>query len=291
MANIELIKSLRERTGAGIMDCKNALAACNDDLDKATDWLREKGIAKAAKKADRIAAEGLALVYVCPKCGNASVVEVNCETDFVAKADPFKELVNNCAKVVLEKQPSTIEEAKDLTKELFTEATVKLGEKLDFRRFDIIKKEVETNGVGSYIHMGGTHAVLVLLEKDDPELAQGIAMHIAANGPKYILESDVSKEWIENETKIQREAAKNDPKLQGKPEQALVRIIEGKVHKQYAELTLVDQQYLLDGEKTVGQVLTEKGNKVLKFVHYTVGEGLEKRHDDFAEEVKKQANI
>ncbi|MFA6667219.1 MAG: translation elongation factor Ts [Bacilli bacterium] len=290
MANIELIKALRERTGAGILDCKNALTACGDNLDKATDWLREKGIAKAAKKADRIAAEGLAAVYICPKCGNASIVEINCETDFVAKADPFKELVKACAQIVLEKRPADVAAAKELTKELFTNATVKLGEKLDFRRFSILEKAKPDNGIGSYIHMGGTHAVLVLLEKDDPELAQGIAMHIAANAPKYILESDVSKEYIESETKIQREVAKNDPKLQNKPEQALARIIEGKVHKGYAEVTLADQEYLLDNEKTVGQLLTEKGNKVLKFVHYTVGEGIEKRVDDFAAEVKKQAN-
>ncbi len=291
MANIELIKALRERTGAGIMDCKNALTACNDDLDRATDWLREKGIAKAAKKADRIAAEGLSTVAVCQKCGKGAIVEINCETDFVAKSDPFKELVKKCAEVVLEKQPKSLDEVKELTKELFTEATLKLGEKLDFRRFDVLSKVAPTNGLSSYIHMGGTHSVLVLLEKEDEELGQGIAMHICANAPKYIVESDVSKEWIENETKIQREAAKNDPKLQNKPEQALERIIQGKVHKQYAEITLVDQQYLLDGDKTVGQVLQEKGNKVLKFVHYTVGEGLEKRHDDFAEEVKKQANL
>lgn len=291
MANIELIKALRERTGAGIMDCKNALTSCNDDLDKATDWLREKGIAKAAKKADRIAAEGLSDVEVCPKCGKAAVVEINCETDFVAKSDPFKDLVKKCAEIVLEKKPNDITEAKKITEELFTEATLKLGEKLDFRRFDIVSKVEPSNGISSYIHMGGTHSVVVVLEKEDEELGQGIAMHICANSPKYIVESDVSKEWIENETKIQREAAKNDPKLQNKPEQALARIIEGKVHKQYAEITLEDQQYLLDGDKTVGQVLKEKGNKVLKFVHYTVGEGLEKRHDDFAEEVKKQANL
>ena len=130
MANIELIKALRERTGAGIMDCKNALTACNDDLDRATDWLREKGIAKAAKKADRIAAEGLSTVAVCQKCGKGAIVEINCETDFVAKSDPFKELVKKCAEVVLEKQPKSLDEVKELTKELFTEATLKLGEDL-----------------------------------------------------------------------------------------------------------------------------------------------------------------
>lgn len=291
MANIELIKALRERSGAGIMDCKNALAACNDDLDRATDWLREKGIAKAAKKANRIAAEGLAGVYVCEKCGNASIVEINCETDFVAKADPFKELVGECGRLVLSNDCKTIEDAIALTEKLFAEATIKMGEKLSFRRFDLIKKQDPSNGIGTYIHMGGTHGVVVLLEKDDPELAKSIAMHIAANNPKYITESDVPQSFIESETRVQYEAAKNDPKLQGKPEQALAKIIEGKVHKQYAEVTLVDQEYLMDGSMTVGQALEQAHNKVLNFIHYTVGEGIEKRVDDFVSEVMKQANV
>ena len=288
MANVELIKQLRDRTGAGIMDCKNALVACNDDLDRASDWLREKGISKAAKKADRIAAEGLAGYFYCDKCGKVSVVEVNCETDFVAKSDPFKELVNGCAEAVLKDGLKTIEEAKEATKQLFTDATVKLGEKLDFRRFDVIEKQNPTNGVGTYIHMGGTHAVAVLLEKDDPELAKGLAMHIAANNPKYVTESEISKDVLDKETAIQIEVSKNDPKLANKPAEALTKIIAGKVHKVFAEVTLSEQQYLLDMSKTVNQVLTEKGNKVLKFVHYTVGEGLEKRVDNFAEEVMSQ---
>jgi len=289
MANIENIKILRERTGAGIMDCKNALIACEDNIDKAADWLREKGIAKAAKKADRIAAEGLAIVHVCEKCGRASIVEVNCETDFVSKSDPFKALVEECSKLVLKNDCKTIDEAKALTKELFTESTLKIGEKLDFRRFEIVEKKDPSNGIGSYIHMGGTHAVLVLLEKDDAELLKGLAMHIAANAPKYITEKEVPQVLKDNEAKIQLEAAKNDPKLQGKPEQALARIIEGKVHKTFGEVTLLDQEYLLDPSKTVGQVLSEKGNSVLRFVHYTVGEGIEKRVDDFVSEVMKQA--
>ncbi|MGP1414231.1 MAG: translation elongation factor Ts [Bacillales bacterium] len=291
MANIELIKALRERTGAGIMDCKNALLENGDDLEKACDWLRQKGIAKAAKKATRIAAEGLALVHVCEKCGRASIVEVNCETDFVAKGDAFKEITEECAKIVLKDKLTSIEEAKERTQELFTNATVKIGEKLDFRRFDILAKENEGNGIGSYIHMGGTHAVLVLLEKDDAELAKGLAMHIAASNPKFILDEDVPAELKEHEAKIHREAAKDDPKLQNKPEQALAKIIEGKVHKHFAEVTLYDQQFLLDPSKTVATACAEKGNKVLKFIHYTVGEGIEKRVDDFAAEVMKQANL
>jgi len=289
MANIELIKALRERSGAGIMDCKNALNACNDDLDKATDWLREKGIAKAAKKVNRIAAEGLAGVKVCDECGKAAIVEINCETDFVAKADPFKALVAECAGYVLKNNCGSIEDAIAGTEKLFAEATIKMGEKLSFRRFDIVAKQDPSNGIGSYIHMGGTHGVVVLLEKDDAELAQGLAMHIAANNPKYVTENDVPQSFIDSETKVQMEAAKNDPKLQGKPEEALAKIVAGKVHKQYAEVTLADQEYLLDGTQTVAQVLEAKHNKVLSFIHYTVGEGIEKRVDDFAAEVMKQA--
>lgn len=291
MANIELIKVLRERTGAGMMDCKAALDANNDDVEKAVDWLREKGIAKAAKKASRIAAEGLASVYVCEKCGRASIVEVNCETDFVAKADPFKELTDECAKQVLMQSTKTIDDAKNATAQLFTDATVKLGEKLDFRRFDILEKQNDTNAFYSYLHMGGKHAVVLLLEKEDAELGKALSMHICANTPSYINEEDIPASFIENETKIQNEAAKNDPKLQGKPEAALANIIKGKVHKTCSEITLADQDYLLDPTKTVGQVLKEKGNKVLRFIRYTVGEGLEKRVDDFASEVMKQANM
>src|SRR5574344_29009 len=157
MANIELIKVLRERTGAGIMDCKKALEANNDNVDNACDWLREKGIAKAAKKADRIAAEGLAGVHVCEKCGRASIVEVNCETDFVAKSEPFKALVDECSELVLKNSCKDIDAAKALTKELFTESTLKIGEKLDFRRFEIVEKKAATNGIGSYIHRSEEH--------------------------------------------------------------------------------------------------------------------------------------
>ena len=141
--NVELIKILRDRTGAGIMDCKNALAACENDVDKACDWLREKGIAKQAKKADRIAAEGLVLVHTCEKCGKASIVEVNCETDFVSKADPFRDLVNACAETVLKENCKTVEEAVEKTAPLFTDATVKLGEKLSFRRFEIVEPSAD----------------------------------------------------------------------------------------------------------------------------------------------------
>lgn len=285
MANIELIKVLRERTGAGMMDCKHALDECHDDVDKACDWLREKGIAKVAKKADRIAAEGLTFVKVCDKCHKAVVLEVNCETDFVAKADPFRALVEECAHIILHEDLKTLEEVKEKIDPLFTDATLKLGEKLSFRRFEVIHGE----NLGAYMHMGGKISVLVSLSESNPELAKGLAMHIAANNPKYIAEENIPADIIEAETKIQMESAKNDPKLANKPEAALKMIIKGKVHKVMSEVTLFEQPYLLNPEKTVKEVLASEHNQVVTFLRYQVGEGLEKRVDNFAEEVMAQA--
>ena len=284
---IELIKQLRDRTGAGLMDCKGALLANDGDLDKATDWLREKGLAKAAKKADRIAAEGLALAVTCPKCGKTVVLEVNCETDFVAKGDAFHKLVEDVAWVILKNEPKDVEEAKSLTTELFTDATVKMGEKFDLRRFTIFQKEDHT--IGSYIHMGGKIAVAVVLDNADDEVAKQIAMHIAANNPQYATMAEVPADVKEHELQVQREAAKNDEKLANKPAQVLDKILEGKINKYFAELTLEAQPFLMDDSKTVGQFLKEKGVQVLKFVRYQVGEGIEKRKDDFASEVMSQA--
>ena len=286
-SNIELIKILRERTGAGMMDCKRALDETNNDVDKATDWLREKGIAKQAKKADRIAAEGSALIEKCC-CGAACVCEVNCETDFVANSDPFKALVSECCKKALSTKPADVAALSEAVKTEFTDAAVKLGEKLTIRRFDIVYTN-EGEGLGTYIHQGGKIAVIVRLEKDNPELAKGLAMQIAANSPKYVLESDIPASVIEAETKIQLEASKNDPKLANKPEAALANIVKGKVHKILSESVLAEQDYLLDPSKKVGDVLKAADNKVLQFVRYQVGEGLEKRHDDFAKEVMAQA--
>ena len=285
-SNIELIKILRERTGAGMMDCKRALDETNNDVDKATDWLREKGIAKQAKKADRIAAEGLALIEKCC-CGAACVCEVNCETDFVANSDPFKALVSECCKKALSTKPADVAALSEAVKTEFTDAAVKLGEKLTIRRFDIVYTN-EGEGLGTYIHQGGKIAVIVRLEKDNPELAKGLAMQIAANSPKYILESDIPASVIEAETKIQLEASKNDPKLANKPEAALANIVKGKVHKILSESVLAEQDYLLDPSKKVGDVLKAADNKVLQFIRYQVGEGLEKRHDDVAKEVMAQ---
>ena len=282
---IELIKELRDRTGAGMMDCKKALEASDSDVEKAIDWLREKGIAKAQAKASRIAAEGLAGVVV--HGDKAIIAEVNCETDFVSKGEKFHKLVDDVMEVTLKSDCKDIESAKEATASLFTDATVSMGEKLDYRRFEIVSKSAEQD-FGAYIHMGGKIATLVLLDKQDAELAKGLAMHIAANAPKYVSEADIPAEVIEHEKAIAFETAKADPKLAGKPEQMLQGIVMGKVKKILSESILLSQAYLLDGEKSVAQVLKEKGINVIKFVRYAVGEGIEKRQDNFAEEVMKE---
>ena len=284
---IELIKELRDRTGAGMMDCKRALEATGSDVDKAIDWLREKGIAKAQAKSSRIAAEGLAGVIV--EGNKAVILEVNCETDFVAKGERFHKLVDDTAKETLANGYASIEEAKTGVAQLFTDATVAMGEKLDYRRFEIVEKAAG-QGFGSYIHMGGKIATLVVLEKEDAELAKGLAMHIAANAPKYVKAEDIPADVIAHERTIALENMKNDPKMAGKPEAMLNGIADGKVKKLLAESVLGAQVYLLDGEKAVAQVLKEKGNNVVKFVRFAVGEGIEKRKDDFAAEVMSQMN-
>ena len=283
MANIALIKVLRERTQAGMMDCKKALEACNDDVDAACDYLREKGIVKAAKKADRIAAEGLTTVKVS---GNkAVIVEVNSETDFVAKSDPFIELVSKVADTLLANTYASFEDAKAAVEPLFIDATVKLGEKLSFRRYEI----VEGDFLDSYIHGHGKISVCVSLKADNPELAHGLAMHIAANAPKYVNTASVPANVIEAERAVQLEACKNDEKLANKPEKVLAGIIQGKVNKVLAEVTLSEQAYLLNPELTVKQALADAHNEIISFTRYQVGEGLEKRVDDFAAEVMAQA--
>ena len=284
---IELIKVLRERTGAGMMDCNAALLANDIDVEKSCEWLREKGIAKAAKKASRIAAEGL--TYVVARGNDAVILEVNSETDFVAKSDDFKKLVCDVAELLLDKKPACINCAKELTAELFTNATVKIGEKLDFRRFEVVTK-TDAQSFGAYIHMGGKISVLALVEGNDDEVAKGLAMHIAANNPTYISKENIPAETVEHEKKIQLEAAKNDPKLMNQPEERLVKIIEGKVNKTFSEVVLLSQEYLLDPSKKVEQLLKEKSLAINSFVRYAVGEGIAKREENFAVEVANQTH-
>lgn len=284
---IELIKVLRDRTGAGMMDCKTALLENDSDVEKAVDWLREKGIAKAAKKASRIAAEGLTHVIVSNN--EAVILEINSETDFVAKSDAFKELVATVANLILEKKPACINCAKELTNSIFTDATVKIGEKLDLRRFEIVTK-TDDQTFGAYMHMGGKISVLTVINGVNAEIAKGLAMHIAANNPLYIASSDISAESIANERKIQIEASKDDPKLQGKPQAVVEKIIDGKVNKFFSESVLLEQVYLLGDNQKVSNVLSNASLSVAKYIRYQVGEGIAKREENFADEVAKQIN-
>ncbi len=270
---IDLIKALRDRTGAGIMDCKKALIAKDGDIEAAIDYLREKGIAKAASKAARVAAEGLAAFRV--KGEKAAIVEVNCETDFVSSSDKFHELVEKVLDVLLEKEPKTVEEAKELTASFFADATVAMGEKFDLRRFEVIHLTAGQS-VGSYSHMNGKIGVLAIFDKDAGEVAKPIAMSIAANNPSYIALEDVPAADRERETNIAKNEVAADPKLAGKPEAMLANIINRKVDKVLSQSCLVLQGYILNPEETVGQVLKEKGLSLVKFVRYQVGEGIAK---------------
>lgn len=287
MANIiELIKVLRDRTGAGMMDCKKALLENDCDVEKSCEWLREKGIAKAAKKSSRIAAEGATGVKIN---GNTAVVlEVNSETDFVAKSDAFKALVVETADILLNEKPACINCAKSATEALYTNATVKIGEKLDLRRFELLEK-TDNQTFGGYIHMGGKISTLLLIDGVvSQEDANGLAMHVAANAPLYISTNDIPVEEVEKETRLQLEQAKQDPKLQGKSEAMLQNIIKGKVSKYFAESVFVEQEYLMVPGVKVGQWLKEHGVSVVKMIRFMTGEGLEKREENFAEEVAKQ---
>lgn len=289
---VELIKVLRERTGAGLMDCKHALVACNNDLDASVTWLREKGIAKQAKKAGRIAAEGLTTVLVN---GNEAVVlEINCETDFVAKADPFVNLVKEVAQAALTNKPSDVQALLNekssngqTVAELFNDAGIKLGEKLDLRRFVIFTKE-DSELFGSYIHMGGAISVLVKVKGGDQEFADNLAMSICSTNPTYLTSEEVEPSEFAKEKEIQIEKAKEDASFAKKPAQIQEKIIEGRVAKHFEEQVLSFQEYILDSTKKVGDVLKEHKCTPVSFVMYKVGEGIEKKKEDFAAEVAKE---
>ncbi|MGI6713557.1 MAG: translation elongation factor Ts [Bacilli bacterium] len=289
MAKIDVnaIKTLRELTGAGMMDCKKALEQNEGDIERAKDWLREQGITTVAKKEGRIAAEGLTLVKVNELGNRAIILEVNCETDFVSKGDLFRDLVTEIAEKLLASKVRTFEEGQTLIEGMLVEATVKIGEKLSFRRFEVL----ETTGsesFGTYIHMGGKISVLLKLNKADAEAAKGLAMHIAANNPYYICKDLIPASEIEHETAIQMEVTKNDPKLAGKKPEMLANIVKGKVNKILSDSTLSAQEYLMVPGVKVGDFLKENDLQVVTMIRYHVGEGLAKREDDFASEVLGQ---
>ena len=285
----KLVKELREKTGAGMMDCKKALEACDGDLEKSFDWLREKGIAKAAKKADRIAAEGLTAFVVD---GNkAGMVEVNSETDFVAKNAEFQELVATVAKSVVAANPENVEAALAIDvdgKELGTliaEKSGKIGEKLSLRRFVVMSKN-DDEVFGAYSHMGGKMTAVVKLANADAEKARDIAMHVAACNPSYISQNDIPQDVRDREDAVQTEIMANDPKLAGKPEKVLEGIKRGKLNKVFGEMCLMDQEFIKTPKENVAKYLGK--GQVLEMARFQVGEGMQKREENFAEEVAAQ---
>lgn len=281
------VKELRDKTGVGMMDAKKALVAVDGDMDKAIDFLREKGIAKAAKKSDRIAAEGLANVAVA---GNfAAIVEVNAETDFVAQNDQFKELVKHVAELIVANKPADVEAALAMPTQGGTlndeiiEATQVIGEKITFRRFELVEK-TDSQNFGAYLHMGGKIAALVVTEGADEATAKDVAMHVAAINPRYVNRDQVPAEEVEHEKAVLTEEAKNE----GKPENIIEKMVEGRLNKFFAEITLDAQAFVKDPDQTVAKYVASKNGSVISFIRYEVGEGIEKKEDNFVEEVMSQ---
>ena len=287
------VKELRELTGAGMMDCKKALTECEGDTKKAIDWLREKGIAKAAKKEGRIAAEGLAKILI--EGNKAVVLEVNSETDFVAKNDRFLALLDEAAKTIFNSNAKTVEEALALPtaegtlNDSFIGAVAVIGEKITLRRFEIVEKS-DDELFGSYTHQGGRIvAVTVVKGTADAQVAKNMAMQVASMNPTYVSRNEMPQDVVAHEREVQEGIMANDPSLANKPEKVKAGIIEGRVSKSLQDMCLVDQEYFLDSSLKCGQYLKENNAAVVKFVKYIVGEGIEKKQDDFAAEVAAMA--
>ncbi len=289
MITANMVKELREQTGAGMLDCKKALTETNGNMEEAITWLREKGISKAAKKQSRIAAEGLGFAKVD---GNkAVIVEVNSETDFVAKNPEFTSLVENIANAIINSDVSTMEEAMKLEVEgktiedMIVDKTATIGEKLSFRRFELVTKN-DSQVFGTYSHMGGKIVTLAVLEGTDTEVAKDVAMQIAAMRPLYLDRESVPSERVEKERAILTEQAENE----GLAADKLPMIVNGRLNKFYEEVCLLDQGFVKENKMKVSKYVESKGMKVLSFVRYEVGEGMEKREENFADEVAKQIN-
>ncbi len=290
MVTASLVKELREKTGAGMMDCKKVLTETDGDMEKAIELLRERGIAKAAKKSGRVAAEGLVEAYISEDGKVGAIVEVNSETDFVAKNDEFKTFVMNVAKQVVEKNPKDVEEL--LNQEAIFEAgkTVNealvgkiatIGENLSIRRF----ARFESKGLlESYIHGDGKIAVLINMTKGEKELAKDLCMQIAAARPEYLNEQSVPAERVEKEKEILKVQTMNE----GKPEQIAEKIVQGRIRKFFEEICLVDQVFVKDSNMKVSELLKQKDAEIAEFARFEKGEGIEKKEENFAEEVMNQ---
>jgi len=281
-----LVKELRERTGAGMMECKRALVETEGDIEAAIEHMRKQGLAKADKKAGRIAAEGLVVVKTTSDQHTGVVVEINCETDFVAGGDDFKGFADTVGALVLEHRPADLEALLalplgDSTVEGTRRGLIaKLGENIGVRRFAILES---TGTVGSYLH-GTRIGVLVAIEGGDEALVRDLAMHVAASRPQYIDESEIPGDFLEKEREILVEQAKGE----GKPAEIVARMVEGRLRKQLAEITLVGQPFVKDPDTSVQKLLAARGAEVIGFVRFEVGEGIEKGDTDFAAEVAAQ---
>ena len=284
-----LIKKLKDMTNAGLMDCKKALEASNENIDEAVKWLREKGISKAAKKADRIAAEGSSMVLV--DGNNAVIVELNCETDFVSANEKFRSLLERISKAIINSDAKTVEEALALPCEEGTvnddiiNVTATMGEKISLRRFTKITKN-DNEVFGSYIHMGGKISALCLVEGTDETVASDVAMHLAAMNPKYVSRDLVPSAEIEEESKVLREQAINE----GKTVEIAEKMVQGRINKYYKDIVITEQEFVKNPDVTVGTYLKNNNSTLKDMVRYEVGEGIEKKEENFAEEVAKQIN-
>ncbi len=293
MITASLVKELREKTGAGMMDCKKVLTETDGDMEKAIELLRERGIAKAAKKSGRVAAEGLVEAYVSEDGKVGAVVEVNSETDFVAKNEEFKNFVLNVAKQVVEKNPATVEEllAQDsievpgkTVNEVLVDKIATIGENMNIRRFTRFESE---GLVEKYIHGDGKIAVLVNMKSGDKEVAKDICMQIAAARPEYLNEASVPEDRLNKEKEILKAQTMNE----GKPEAIAEKIVQGRIRKFFEEVCLVDQAFVKNPDMKISQLLKEKNAEVAEFARFEKGEGIEKKEENFAEEVMKQAGL
>ncbi len=287
MISASLVKELREKTGAGMMDCKKALAETNGDLAAAVDWLREKGIAKATKKESRIAAEGLANVYTN---GNKAVIlEVNSETDFVSKNEEFKGMIDEIGNAILNSEVTTVEQTLELPSsegtinELIIAKTAKIGEKLSLRRIEVLTKS-DDEVFGSYLHMGGKIAVLNIIKGTEESVAKDVAMQAAAMRAEYVFKTDVPQSVVDHEREVLLEQSMNE----GKPKDIAEKMVEGRINKFYKEICLSLQAFIKDGNVDVNTYIKNNNGELITSIRYEVGEGMEKRNDNFAEEVMAQ---
>lgn len=283
------VKELRDKTGAGMLDCKKALEATNGNMSEAVDWLREKGISKAAKKESRIAAEGLCKVEV--KDNNAVILEVNSETDFVAKNEEFTKFVDYLAETILTNKLVSHEDVMSFNdngetiEEKIVSLTAKIGEKISFRRHELVTKN-DNEVFGSYLHMGGKIGALVVLSDTTEEVAKDVAMHVAAMAPVCATRSDVPTEMVEHESKVIKEQVMNE----GKPADIAEKMVTGRLNKFYKEICLEEQEFIKDSSVNVGTFVKNNGGSIVSMVRYAVGEGIEKKEENFADEVMSQIN-